>query len=134
MAMERFLTETLDTLRFAHPALLSPQKLWSRKEVLSSPSIVPAAPGVYAWYFKRAPANAPTEDCPTFEGKVLLYVGSPKAPTLNGKPPSRQEPADPTAIPHARKRRRLDATPNVRLLLLSDELGLQLRRVAAARG
>ena len=82
---------TLDQLRLAHPSLVSPQKLWFREEVLRSPSVVPAAPGVYAWYFKRAPPHVPTECCVASDGKVLLYVGiSPKAPPANGRPASRQ--------------------------------------------
>jgi hypothetical protein len=32
--------------------LLRPQRLWTRSEVLSRPSPVPKAPGVYAWYFR----------------------------------------------------------------------------------
>jgi len=36
------LTGTLDELRLAHPDLLAPQKVWSREEVLRSPSAVPA--------------------------------------------------------------------------------------------
>jgi hypothetical protein len=53
----------LDHLRFAHPGLLSPEKLSSREDVLHSPSVVPAAPGVYARHFKHAPANVPTDGC-----------------------------------------------------------------------
>ena len=123
----------LDQLRTAHPDLLSPQKLWSREDVLRSPSVVPAAPGVYAWYFKRAPANVPTEGCLTIDGKVLLYVGiSPKAPPTNGRPPSRQ---------NLRTRLRYHMCGNaegstLRLTLgclLSEELGLQLRRVGSGK-
>ncbi|MFE8034658.1 hypothetical protein [Thiohalocapsa marina] len=36
-------------------ALLEPPRLWSRAEVLASPSPVQREPGVYAWYFRDIP-------------------------------------------------------------------------------
>jgi hypothetical protein len=126
------LTETLDALRLAHPTLLSPQKLWSREEVLRSPSVVPAAPGVYAWYFKRAPANVSTAGCLTIDGKVLLYVGiSPKAPPANGLPASRQNLR--TRLRYHMRGNAEGSTLRLTLgCLLSEELGIQLRRVCSA--
>jgi hypothetical protein len=128
------LIQTLTELRRAHANLLAPQKLWTREEVLRSPSVVPASPGVYAWYFKRGPANVPTEGCVAIDGKVLLYVGiSPKAPPANGRLASRQN-----LRTRLRYHMRGDAdgstfAANTRLLL-SDELGLELRRVGAVTG
>ena len=43
--------------------LLRPQRLWSRAEILSRPSPVPKAPGVYAWYFRNLDSLVPTLDC-----------------------------------------------------------------------
>jgi hypothetical protein len=125
------LTATLDQLRTAHPDLLLPQKLWSRDDVLRSPSVVSAAPGVYAWYFKRAPANAPTDGWLTIDGKVLLYVGiSPKAPPANGRPASRQSLR--TRLRYHMRGNAEGSTLRLTLgCLLSEELGLQLRRVGS---
>ena len=127
------MTEALDRLRLAHPALVSPQKLWSREEVLRSRSVVPASPGVYAWYFKRVPANVPTEGCLTVDRKVLLYVGiSPKAPPANGRPPSRQNLR--TRLRYHMRGNAEGSTLRLTLgCLLSEELGLQLRRVGSGK-
>jgi hypothetical protein len=121
----------LDELRVAHPNLLSPQKLCSREEVLRTPSVVPAAPGVYAWYFKRSPASVPTEGCLTIDDKVLLYVGiSPKAPPANGRPASRQNLR--TRLRYHMRGNAEGSTLRLTLgCLRSDELGLQLRRVGS---
>ena len=71
--------------------LLAPPRVWSRAEVLASPSPVPRSAGVYAWYFREAPEGVPLLGCRTFEGLTLLYVGiSPKAPPRNGRLPSTQ--------------------------------------------
>ncbi len=57
-------------------ALLAPAKLGSRSEVLDHrPSLVPAASGIYAWYFQNIPKCVPTEGCHRHDGPVLLYVG-----------------------------------------------------------
>ena len=66
--------------------LLQPQKVWFRAEVLTSPSPIPASPGVYAWWFKEIPPGLTTDQCLTHQGLTLLYVGiSPKRPAANGK-------------------------------------------------
>jgi hypothetical protein len=72
---------SLDDLRLVYPALLAPQRVWSRAEVLASPSPVPKSPGVYAWYFKKVPPLVPTAGALMIGGLTLLYLGiSPKAP------------------------------------------------------
>jgi hypothetical protein len=112
-------------------ALLSPSRLATAAEVLDRPSAVPAAPGVYAWYFDQLPPAVPTEGCHRVEDKTLLYVGiSPKAPSKGGGPPSRQ---------NIRKRLRYHYRGNaygstLRLTLgtlLSPSLGIGLRRVGS---
>jgi hypothetical protein len=99
--------------------------------VLRSPSIVPAAPGVYGWYFKRAPASVPTDGCLTIDGKILLYVGiSPNAPPVNGRPPSRQNLG--TCLRYHMRGNAEGSTLRPSLgCLLSEELGLKLRRVGS---
>ena len=112
-------------------ALLSPAQLATAADVLYSPSAVPAAPGVYAWYFNQVPRDVPTDGCHTWDGKTLLYVGiSPKAPSENGGPPSKQ---------NIRKRVRYHYRGNaygstLRLTLgslLAPSLGIELRRVGS---
>jgi hypothetical protein len=72
------------------PRVAQSSDLHSRDQVLSRPSPVPSEPGVYAWYFKQAPAQIDTTGCYSIDGMTLLYVGiSPKEPPSNGRPPSR---------------------------------------------
>lgn len=49
--------------------------MYSRSEVLSKPSLVPAKRGMYAWYFKKFPAIIQTEGCIVKDNLTLLYVG-----------------------------------------------------------
>ncbi|MFG1711241.1 GIY-YIG nuclease family protein [Nonomuraea sp. M3C6] len=48
--------------------LLEPVKLWKATEVLTRPSPVPAAAGIYGWYFAQPPH-------PSLPADRLLYVG-----------------------------------------------------------
>lgn len=74
-----------------HSALLTPSRLWARSEILLRDCPVPREPGVYAWYFRELPPGVPTKGCHRAHGATLLYVGiSPKRPSDNGAPPSRQ--------------------------------------------
>lgn len=58
-----------------------PTRLWSRAEVLASPSAVPIASGIYGWYFSQTPPGVPVEGTYQLEGWRLLYVGiSPSGP------------------------------------------------------
>ena len=113
------------------PQPLQSAHLFSSAEVLSRPSPVPKAPGVYAWYFDEIPPGVPTEGCHTVGVWTLLYVGiAPKAPPMNGKAASRT---------HLYQRVRYHLTGNaegstLRLTLgclLGERLGIQLRRVGS---
>lgn len=64
-----------------------PDKTFSRTEVMSQPTPVPAINGVYFWWFKEIPPGVPTEGCLTQDGYTLLYVGI--SPDKKGKPNSR---------------------------------------------
>lgn len=96
---------------------------------MTRPSPVPRVAGVYAWYFDEVPTGIDASECHWSDGKALLYVGiSPSAPPNNGGPPSRSQ-----------LNRRLrthfggNATGSTLRLtlgcLLSEELGIELRRV-----
>lgn len=111
---------------------LNPTHLYSRREILARPSPVPAAAGVYGWWFRRLPAAIDTHECARHHGLTLLYIGiSPSRPPMNGRPASRQ---------NLRKRlrqhyvRSAEASTLRRTLgcLLADELDLQLRRVGTS--
>lgn len=70
--------------------------LHSRAEVLARPSPVPAAPGVYGWWFRRLPDDIDATACLHRDGVTLLYTGiSPSASTVQWssiQPPDAKEP------------------------------------------
>ena len=43
--------------------LITPEKLFSRQEILSKPSPIPEISGVYGWFFKDVPPFVLTEGC-----------------------------------------------------------------------
>lgn len=104
----------------------------TRFEVLAKPCPVPATTGVYGWWFDSLPAtDMDTSNCYRREGLTLLYAGiSPSKPPTNGKPPSRQ-----TIRSRIRYHYRGNAAGSTLRLtlgsLLSDDLGIQLRRVGS---
>ena len=110
---------------------LSPTMMWRRDDVLSRPSPVPAKAGVYGWWFNELPAPLDAGKCHRIEDFVLLYTGiSPKRPPMNGRPPSKS---------HLRERIQTHYAGNAEGstlrktlgCLLSDQLGIQLRRVGS---
>ena len=110
---------------------LSPQRVYSREQVLARPSPVPAAGGVYGWWFRRLPPLVDAGGCCQHDGLTLLYTGiSPREPPGNGRLPSRQ---------NLRLRLRAHYADNAEGstlrktlgCLLSSELGIQLRRVGS---
>lgn len=112
-------------------ALLRPSRLFRAEEVRGRDCPIPAAPGVYGWYFTSPPPLVPTSGCHTQDGAVLLYVGiSPKAPPGNGRPRSRE-----TIRSRIRYHYRGNAAGSTLRLtlgsLLSEELGIGLRRVGS---
>ena len=114
-------------------ALLSLRITAGRDEALTRPCPIPATPGVYAWYFDRAPAGVPTQDCHTTEAGTLLYVGiSPKAPSKDGLRQSRQNLR--TRIRYHYRGNAAGSTLRLSLgSLLVDELGIGLRRVGSGQ-
>ena len=112
---------------------LNPPRVFSRDEVLSRPSPVPAAGGVYGWWFRGLPALIDTTGCRKHDSLVLLYVGiSPRRPPTIGQAASRQ---------HIRQRLRMHYAGNAEGstlrktlgCLLTEQLGIQLRRVGSGR-
>ena len=71
--------------------ILTPDKLWTRAEVLRKPCPVPQEGGVYGWYFDAVPPGIESAKYCTVGKTSLLYIGiSPKAPPKNGAKPSKQ--------------------------------------------
>lgn len=101
-------------------------------EALTRPSPIPQSPGVYGWWFRTIPhPEIDTSACETRDGLTPLYAGiSPSRPPTNGKPASSQ---------NIRRRIRTHYRGNAEGstlrktlgCLLSNELGIELRRVGS---
>ena len=68
--------------------LITPEKLFSRQEILSKPSPIPEISGVYGWFFKDIPPFVLTEGCIRHQNMTLLYIGI--SPDKKNKPQSKQ--------------------------------------------
>ncbi|MDN4478668.1 hypothetical protein QQX10_10750 [Demequina sp. SYSU T00039] len=120
-----------DTVQRRFAELLRPGTVTSRDQALSRPSPVPPRPGIYAWYFDVPPSGVPTAGTHHTEFGDLLYVGiSPKEPPRNGKPPSKGNLR--ARIQTHYRRNASSSTLRLTLgSLLSNELGIQLRRIGS---
>jgi hypothetical protein len=123
----------IDDFMLDHKALLSPDRLWSRVEVLTRPCPVPPVSGVYAWWFRGLSEQVVAANCIRHEGYALLYVGiSPKAPPANGAAPSRQNLR--TRLRYHYQGNAEGSTLRLTLgCLLSAELGIELQRVGRGK-
>ena len=68
--------------------LITPERLYSRQEILSKPSPIPEISGVYGWFFRDVPPFVLTEGCIRHQNMTLLYIGI--SPDKKNKPQSRQ--------------------------------------------
>jgi GIY-YIG catalytic domain len=112
--------------------LLHPERLTSRQEVIGRSSIVPAEPGIYAWYFKQSPSRGiQWEKCWSCLGHHLLYIGiSPKKPSTNGTQRSSQNLRK--RIAYHMRGNAYGSTLRLSVgCLLAASLGIQLRRVGS---
>ena len=107
--------------------IVQPRRLWSRDEVLATPSPVPRRPGVYGWYFKDLPPDFDSQSAIVAHGCTLLYVGI--APSRPGSKTTLQ----------SRIRLHFCATADESTLrrslgcLLASRLGLELCQVGGGR-
>jgi hypothetical protein len=108
---------------------VNPVRVFSRQEVLTSPSPVPAEDGVYGWWFRQLPPLVKPSGCCQHQDLTLLYAGiSPDQPPANGRRPSTQNIQK--RIKHHYTGNAEGSTLRKTLgCLLADELGIQLRRV-----
>ena len=110
--------------------IIAPSVLHSRHSILSTPSLPPSVPGVYAWFFKDLPGSVPVDGCITKDSLTLLYIGI--SPDKIGKPNSRQ---------HLRRRITTQFQGNAEGstlrrslgVLLAGESGYPLRRVGSGK-
>jgi hypothetical protein len=115
----------------AAAAFVNPAQLYSRQEALARPSPVPAASGVYGWWFRRLPPLVHAGACARHDGLALLYVGiSPSRPPRNGRPASRQSLRSRIRTHYAGNAEGSTLRKTLGCLL-AGELGLQLRRVGS---
>ena len=109
-------------------SLTSPSHLYTRAEVLSKPSPVPSASGVYAWFFKEIPEIVPTDGCVTKDGLTLLYVG------ISPKNESSGQDIRKRIKTHHYKGNAEGSTLRLTLgVLLAKESGFPLRRVGSGK-
>ena len=67
-------------------SLGSPERIYSRKEIVNDPKLVTKKSGIYAWYFKDITREIPVGRCNTHQGLTMLYVGiCPRRPNKSGK-------------------------------------------------
>ena len=113
--------------------ILTPDKLWTRAEVLSKPCPVPEEGGVYGWYFDAVPPGIVAANHHIVEKASLIYVGiSPKAPPKNGARPSKQTMRE--RIRYHYQGNAEGSTLRLTLgCLLSEELDIELRRVGSGK-
>jgi hypothetical protein len=98
---------------------------YSWADVRDNRQLPPPAPGVYGWFFRKAPSGVPISGCLERNGALLLYVGI--APRR----------ADGIETLRSRIRYHFDGNAEGSTLrltlgcLLADELGIELRRVGS---
>jgi hypothetical protein len=112
-------------------AFVNQRRVYSRQQVLARPSPVPAAGGVYGWWFRRLPPLVDARDCRRHGDLVLLYAGiSPRRPPRNGSPSSQQTLRQRLRTHYAGNAE--GSTLRTTLgCLLAGELSIQLRRVGS---
>jgi hypothetical protein len=112
---------------------VSPARVFSRDEVLSRPPPVPAASGVYGWWFRDLPALIDTSGCCKRNGLALLYVGiSPRRHPARGDAASQQTMRSQLWMHYAGSAEGSTLRKTLGCLL-AEQLGIQLRRVGSGR-
>jgi hypothetical protein len=120
----RDIAEFLDAQRF------------TREQVFADPSPVPTEAGVYGWWFRPAPADVDATASEVRDDARLLYVGvSPTRPPGENDGPVRQDLHKRIRYHFGGARGNADGSSLRRTLgvVLSVELGLQLRRVGSGK-
>jgi len=113
-------------------ALLQPEHLQG-PSVLSPPSPVPRVPGIYAWYFAEVPPGVPILDCHQALNHTLLYVGIAPKQTRGATTKPSERTLHCRLVDHFRGNAEGSTLRLTLGCLLSDLLGIQLRRVGSGR-
>jgi hypothetical protein len=121
-------TRVADTLSL----LLHPDHLQG-PSVLDRPSPVPRLAGVYAWYFAEVPPGVPTEGCHHALDHTLLYVGIAPKETRGAATKPSERTLHCRLVDHFRGNAEGSTLRLTLGCLLSDVLGIQLRRVGSGR-
>jgi hypothetical protein len=116
----------------AFSALLRPEHLWG-PFVLNPPWPAPRHAGVYAWYFAEAPPGVPTEGCHHALGHTLLYVGIAPKETRGATTKHSERTLHCRLADHFRGNAEGSTLRLTLGCLLSNVLGVQLRRVGSGR-
>lgn len=103
-------------------SILRPERVYSLDDVSNHPCPVPAAPGVYGWYFREIPPDVPVRNCESHKGLTLLYVG--RAPDSRKSSQSLR-----IRIKNDYGPRRASTLRRSLGVLLERPLGLELRKV-----
>ncbi|MCW2515028.1 MAG: hypothetical protein JWR11_4070 [Mycobacterium sp.] len=109
---------------------------FTREQVFAQPSPVPHAPGAYGWWFRALPPGVDAAGCEVRDGLTLLHVGiSPTPPPANGKRPVSQDLHKRIRYHFGGARGNADGSSLRKTLgvLLSAELGIELRRVGSGK-
>jgi hypothetical protein len=73
--------------------VLYPERLVSRADIISDPTLVPVCRGLYGWYFEQCTEIIPDnfcDGCHQYQGRTLLYFGiAPKSETSDATLKSR---------------------------------------------
>jgi hypothetical protein len=95
--------------------------------------VVPAASGVYGWWFRALPAPLDTTGCRKHDSLTLLYVGiSPRRPPASGQAASQQNMRQRLWTHYAGNAEGSTLRKTLGCLL-AEKLGIQLRRVGSGR-
>jgi hypothetical protein len=120
-----------DTLSAEMGEFLNPQRIYSREEVLARPSPVPAAGGVYGWWFRRLPPLVDARGCHRHGKLTLLYAGiRPRQPPRSGRPVSQRSLRQRLQTHYAGNAEGSTLRKTLGCLLAA-ELGVELRRVGS---
>jgi GIY-YIG catalytic domain-containing protein len=113
------------SLRACACALLSPRQFFQVDKIRERPSIVPAEPGIYGWWFSNELPGVPVEGTlPQGEWR-LLYVGiAPSGPTSARRPRTLRS----RLKNHCRGPAATSTLRRTLACLLQSKLRLQLRR------
>ena len=103
-------------------ALLAPARLYGVNELRLDPNLIPAARGLYGWWFASPPAGAPVEGTREIEGWRLLYVG------VAGRHDGGSRTLRKRLANHLRGPAATSTLRRTLAVLLADELGLALSR------